>query len=164
MYLYAERQNGRKLGGQRVPAGDMNPATTRALLEKHFPGARVLSPLEPAVSFKQDGSIEVITVYGTRSADGRNRCTGIEQWGIQGHTAIYKCSICGEAHPTAYHNHPAGPLSQEQIRHMSDHVRRWTYKYLLESTAMQESAEIAEAAALQYARELERTTSKGVTK
>lgn len=52
---------------------------------------------------------------------------------------------------------PAARLSLTDILHMSDHIRRWTFKHLIETTTISRPAamQMAQAAALRYARELE---------
>lgn len=157
MYLYAEHQDGRKLGGLRIKA--MSYETTRALLEKHFPAARVLSPLEPwgiptqAGKYSYAGStFAVVTVYGSRTADGRARCTGMEQWGIETPAAAPKPGT------QLIDWDRLGPAD---LKFMCEHVRRWTFKHLIETTNISrpEAFAIAEAAALQYAREIERASA-----
>lgn len=73
MYLYAEHQNGKKIGHKRIDR--MDTATTRAFLEQKL-GGPVLSPLERAGG----STISVIVVYGSRTPDGLARMTPLEQW------------------------------------------------------------------------------------
>lgn len=115
MYLYAEA-NGKKVLSKPIEA--MSHETTRALLQAAYnQGAAILSPLEA----KRPGPITVVTVYGSRSKDGLRRITQIEQWGVQ---YIPPAEHTGER------------LSQDEIRHMAEHIYRWTFKHLIQTTAI----------------------------
>lgn len=130
MYLYAHLPNGDKLFCRRV--AEMSWEKTRALLTEHFPGARILSPLEASLPADRNTFFTVITIYGSTTPDGRARCTGIDQWGVRQNR---------EAAPaqSAPADLPAR-LSLTDIQYMTEHIRRWTFKHLIETTTISRPA------------------------
>lgn len=146
MYLYAHFPNGDKLFSRRVT--ETSWEKTRSLLAEHFPGARILSPLEADQLSCELTFFTVITVYGSHTADGQARCTGIDQWGVRHNRDPYQEPAPAE---------PPARLSLTDIHHMMEHVSRWTFKHLIETTTISRPAalQMATEAANHYAAALE---------